>query len=205
MEEQVTFAAGEIWLEGLLSMPTAKPAFAAVLCHPHPLYGGDMHNAIIAAMAEEFQAAGAATLRFNFRGVGDSGGRHDDGRGELDDVGSAVTCLLSRVPIPTVAVAGYSFGAMTGLRAGSEDPRVGKLIGVALPIASRDCAFLQTVGKPILLISGDRDDYCPISVLQPFVAKLGEPKSLIVIDGADHFFAGWETRVAKAATAFLTD
>jgi alpha/beta superfamily hydrolase len=145
-----------------------------------------------------------ATLRFNFRGVGQSGGTHDQGNGEVDDVQAAVTYLSSRVAVPIVAIAGYSFGSMVGLRAGTTDARVHKLIGVALPIGVRDASFLLSSTKPKLLISGDHDNISPLAALQDLVAKLPEPKRLLTLHGADHFFWGQEREVAKAAVEFLS-
>lgn len=204
MEEAVDFPVGDIRLEGLLSLPAANPRVGAIVCHPHPLYGGEMHNNVVSALVDGFRAAGIATLRFNFRGVGNSGGSHDEGKAELEDVKAAVTYLLGRQVVSTLAVAGYSFGSWVGLKAGAEDPRVHKLIGVALPLARRDASFLPGVTKPKLLISGDRDDISPMPQLNDLVGRLADPKSLVVIAGADHFFAGREVEVAKAATAYLT-
>lgn len=203
MEEQVMLPAGAISLEGLYSTPAQAPQLGAVVCHPHPLYGGEMHNNIVTALVQAFQQAGIATLRFNFRGVGRSGGSHDQGNGEVEDVKAAVTYLLSRQSISTVVVAGYSFGSMVGLRAGVSDDRVHKLIGVALPMGVGDPSFLLPSPKPKLLISGDNDNYCPLPALNEFFAKLVEPKSLVTVNGADHFFWGQEGEVAKAAVAFL--
>ena len=117
METPVTFAVGDLTLEGLLALPTPPAEIGAIVCHPHPLYGGEMRNAVVTALVDAFQEAGIATLRFNFRGVGDSGGQHDEGRAELEDVKAAITCLLKRRAFRTVVVAGYSFGSMVGLRA----------------------------------------------------------------------------------------
>lgn len=203
MEEHVTFPVGDITLEGLFWAPPQTPAIGVVLCHPHPLYGGEMHNTIVSALADTFQQAGIATLRFNFRGVGRSGGEHGGGETEVEDVKAAVTYLLSRQAVSTVVVAGYSFGSMVGLRAGAADPRVHKLIGVALPVGFGDPSFLLSVTKPKLLISGDHDNYSPIPSLQSLFAKLPEPKALVTVEGADHFFWGQEEEVAKAAVEFL--
>lgn len=203
MEEKITFPVGNITLEGLLSIPSLTAKIGAVVCHPHPLYGGEMHNNVVSALVDAFHTAGIVTLRFNFRGVGNSGGEHDEGNGEVEDVKAAVTYLLSRQAVPTVVVAGYSFGSMVGLRAGAEDDRVHKLIGVALPIGMRDASFLHNVKKSKLLISGDHDNYSPVSGLNDLIAKLPDPKSLVIVDGADHFFAGLEGKVAKAAVEFL--
>jgi uncharacterized protein len=202
VEEHVMFPADGITLEGLLWSPPQTATIGVVLCHPHPLYGGDMQNNIVSALADTFQQAGIATLRFNFRGVGRSGGEHGGGEAEVEDVKAAVAYLLSRQAVSTVVVAGYSFGSMVGLRAGAADPHVHKLIGVALPVGFGDPSFLLSVTKPKLLISGDRDNYSPIPALQDLFAKLPEPKALVTVPGADHFFWGQEEEVAKAAVEF---
>jgi alpha/beta superfamily hydrolase len=203
MEEHVTFPVSNITLEGLLSLPAQPAQIGVVVCHPHPLYGGEMHNNVVSALVDAFQTAGIATLRFNFRGVGNSAGEHDEGNGEVEDVKAAVSYLLSRQAIPTVVVAGYSFGSMVGLRAGAEDDRVHKLIGVALPIGMRDASFLHNVKKAKLLVSGDHDSYSPVPGLNDLIAKMPDPKSLVIVDGADHFFGGLEGKIAKAAVEFL--
>ena len=207
MEEHITFPVGEgadaITLEGLLSTSDRAPALGAVLCHPHPLYGGEMHNNVVSALAHAFQKENIATLRFNFRGVGRSEGSHDEGVAEREDVKAAVTTLLDRQAVSTVVVAGYSFGSMVGLQAGAEDDRVQRLIGVAFPLGLRDPAFLVNVTKPILFISGDRDTYSPIPDLTELVAKISAPKQLEVMSGADHFFMAREGEVAQAAVSFL--
>ena len=203
MEEQMVFPVGDISLEGLLSIPAHPPALGVVVCHPHPLYGGDMRNNVVTALTEAFQQAGMLTLRFNFRGVGHSQGQHGQGEAEVDDVRAAVTYMLSRQSVATVAVVGYSFGALVGLRAGASDTRVHSLVGVALPVGRRDASFLLMAHKPTLLISGDQDDISPLATLQELVARLPEPKQLVTISGADHFFWGQERQTAQAAVTFL--
>lgn len=204
VEEHITFPVGDLTLEGLFWMPSNPPSTGVILCHPHPLYGGEMRNNVVSALTEALQQAGVMTLRFNFRGVGQSEGTHGNGEAEIEDVQAAVTYLLSRHAVSTVVVAGYSFGAMVGLRAGATDTRVHRLIGVALPLGVRDASFLPTANKPTLLISGDHDDYSPIAALQELTAKLSEPTNkLVTITGADHFFWGQEGDVARAAVTFL--
>jgi hypothetical protein len=197
------FPIGDITLEGLFWTPPQTPSIGAVLCHPHPLYGGEMRNNVVSALQEALQQAGIATLRFNFRGVGRSGGEHGGGEAEVEDVQAAVTYLLSRQAVATVVVAGYSFGSMVGLRAGATDTRVQKLIGVALPVGVGDPSFLLNVAKSKLLISGDHDNYSPIPGLQNLLARLPDPKALVIVNGADHFFWGQEGEVVKAAVEFL--
>ena len=203
MEEHITFPVGDtaLTLEGLLSTAPQAPAIGAVLCHPHPLYGGEMHNNVVSALAHAFQKENIATLRFNFRGVGHSEGAHDEGVAECEDVKAAVTALLDRQAVSTVVVAGYSFGSMVGLRAGAEDDRVHSLIGVAFPLGVRDPSFLVNVTKPTLFISGDRDTYSPLPDLTELVSKM--PAQLETIGGADHFLMARESEVAQAAVRFL--
>ena len=205
MEEHITFPVGDdstpLTLEGLLSTVPQAPAIGAVLCHPHPLYGGEMHNNVVSALAHAFQKENIATLRFNFRGVGHSEGAHDEGVAECQDVKAAVTALLDRQAVSTVVVAGYSFGSMVGLRAGAEDDRVHSLIGVAFPLGVRDPSFLVNVTKPTLFISGDRDTYSPLPDLTELVSKM--PAQLETISGTDHFLMARESEVAQAAVAFL--
>ncbi|MEZ5816477.1 MAG: alpha/beta fold hydrolase [Hyphomicrobiaceae bacterium] len=203
MEERVTFSAGDAVLEGLLSLQAPVAKTAVVVCHPHPLYGGEMHNNVVEGLVVALRKAGHATLRFNFRGVGGSSGEHGQGVAEIEDVKGAISCLLDRQLFETLVVAGYSFGSMVGLKAGAEDARVHKLIGVALPCASRDVSFLNDVSKPTLLISGDRDDISPVADLQALHAKLRGPKDLVILRGADHFFRSREIEVADAALKFL--
>ncbi len=204
MEEHVTFPVGEITLEGLLLLqPEPTPSIGVVLCHPHPLYGGDMYNNVVTALASAYQLAGMSTLRFNFRGVGQSGGSHGEGKAELDDVTAAIDYLLSRQAVSRVVVAGYSFGSMVGLQTGAVDARVQALIGVALPVGMRDASFLHTAHKPTLLISGDRDNFAPVPKLEALIDQLPDPKQLIVLPGADHFFMGQEADAAQAAVDFV--
>jgi alpha/beta superfamily hydrolase len=197
------FPVGAMSLEGLFWTPTSPPSVGVVLCHPHPLYGGDMYNNVVTALAEAFQQVGMTTLRFNFRGVGHSDGVHGGGDAEVDDVEAAVSYLLSRQSVLPVAVAGYSFGSMVGLRAGARDARVHSLIGVALPVGRRDASFLREAQKPTLLVSGDRDDISPLPILQELIAQLPDPKKLVTISAADHFFRGREREVAQAAVTFV--
>ncbi|MBS0241604.1 MAG: alpha/beta fold hydrolase [Proteobacteria bacterium] len=202
MEEHVEFEAGDVRLEGLLAQPAGADV-GVVICHPHPLYGGNMDNNVVMGLAQAFQNAGMATLRFNFRGVGRSDGEHGGGETELADVQGAVTCLLARAQVATQIVAGYSFGSFVGLRAGADDARVAALIGVALPIARRDMSFLVGVAKPTLLIAGDRDDIGPAAMMAELCERCAEPKALEVVKGGDHFFGGREREVGRLAAEWV--
>ena len=134
-ESRITFPCGDLQLEGLLRLPEGEAPGAAVVCHPHPLYGGSMYNNVVEAVLEAFWLRQFATLRFNFRGVGDSEGEYDGGEGELDDVREAVAFVAGKAAVKSVTLAGYSFGASVSLRAGLADPAVGGLVLVALPLA----------------------------------------------------------------------
>ncbi len=181
-------------IEALLNMGSANPTHAAVVCHPHPLFGGTLHNKVVFHATKALQGFGFPVLRFNFRGTGLSEGEHDEGRGELDDVRTALDWLAKEFSLPLV-FAGFSFGAAVGLRASAEDSRVVGLIGLGTPVVAvenrtYDLEFLQGCTLPKLFISGDRDQFGPHAKLEAFVATLPEPRQLTFISGADHFFEG---------------
>jgi alpha/beta superfamily hydrolase len=198
---RVTFQSGVLDLEGELVLP---PGFrrAAVVCHPHPQYGGDMDNPVVRAIAEALQEAGYATLRFNFRGVGSSTGVYGAGVEEIEDARSAVRHLHERCGIPGITLAGYSFGAMVGLQAGVAMEEVGRLIAVAPPVGFADLSFLAHCEKDKLFIVGERDQFCSLRRLREALAQIAEPKTLRIVPGADHFFAGRERAVSEAVRAF---
>ena len=181
-------------IEALLNMGEANPTHAAVVCHPHPLFGGTLHNKVVFHATKALQGFGFPVLRFNFRGTGLSEGEHDEGRGELDDVRTALDWLAKEFSLPLV-FAGFSFGAAVGLRASADDPRVVGLIGLGTPVVAvenrtYDLEFLQGCTLPKLFVSGDRDQFGPRAKLEAFVASLPEPRQLTMISGADHFFEG---------------
>ena len=175
-------------LEARLGSVTS-PKGGFVLCHPHPLYGGDMDNPVVIRAAEVARAAGYTTLRFNFRGVGTSEGVHDKGQGEQDDVRAAMATLAARLPGgASVGVIGYSFGAWTAARAVRPLTPTAPLGLVAPPIGMYDWAFLEAGTGRLLLVAGSRDAYCPVEALHRVAAAAGGEAH--VIDGADHFFFG---------------
>ena len=204
MEKRVTFPCGEILLEGLLSVPRACRT-AVVVCHPHPAYGGEMHNNVVQALVDAFEDRGDATLRFNFRGTGGSGGEHGGGGSELEDVVSAVDFLLAESGATRIAVAGYSFGAIVGMRSGMADDRVSALAGIALPVGMMDGSFLLECTKPKLLVAGDRDEFGPLNMVQALYDRIPEPRTMHVVSGADHFYLGLDTEAARHASAFLDE
>lgn len=192
-EDSVVIASGQLKLEGLIARPSSdREARAAVVCHPHPLYGGSMHNNVVDAVLEAFWKLGFATLRFNFRGVGSSEGEHSGGAGEMEDAGAAMEFLMARPGIARedAVMAGYSFGAAMAIRAGVKIKQVATIAAIALPVAMGDFSSAANSGKKIILVSGDRDAYCPERAISQLATSLGAP--LRVIKGADHFFGGDE-------------
>ncbi len=182
-------------LEALLNTGYPDARYAALVAHPHPLGGGSMHNKVVYHTAKAFAHFGLPVLRFNFRGTGLSEGAHDEGRGEVDDVRAALDWLTHRFPGVPLLFAGFSFGSNVGLRACCGDPRVHGLIGIGLPVraAGRDYryTFLPHCGTvPKLFVSGDTDEFSPQGVLESYLVSASEPKRIVWVQGADHFFAG---------------
>jgi uncharacterized protein len=181
-------------LEALLNAGTPDATHAAVVCHPHPVYGGTLHNKVVFHAMKAFNSLGLPVLRFNFRGAGLSHGEHDQGAGEIDDVRTALEWLDREFHQPIV-FAGFSFGAAIGLRAAAPDPRVPVLISLGTPISpvdnrSYDYEFLTSSTKPKLFVSGSRDQFASKAKLEALMQSLAEPKKLVVIEAADHFFEG---------------
>jgi hypothetical protein len=181
-------------LECLLNAGSPQATHAALVCHPHPLFGGTLHNKVVFHAMKALNSFGFPVLRFNFRGAGLSEGEHDQGRGELADVGVALDWLDREFHLP-VFFAGFSFGAAVGLRVACPDQRVEAVIGIGTPVAAIDGRhyafdFLESCRKPKLLLSGAQDIYGSRPQLEELAGRLPEPKKLVLIDGADHFFAG---------------
>jgi alpha/beta superfamily hydrolase len=181
-------------LDGLLRLPDvpldapAAPRMAAVVCHPHPRFGGTMHNKVVFRIAQALGAIGMPALRFNFRGVGRSTGVYDEGRGEADDVRAALDALAERYPSIPLLLAGFSFGSWVGLPVGCADPRVTHLIGAGVPVSLLSTDALEDCAKPKLIVQGALDQYGPQRALEVWYARVPPPKRLILIPNADHFF-----------------
>ena len=180
-------------LEALLNEGRPDATHAALVCHPHPLYGGTMHNKVVYHAMKALASFGFPVLRFNFRGAGLSEGEHDKGRGEIEDVRAALEWLSAEFPKPIV-FCGFSFGAATGLRAACVDPRVVALISLGTPVAAEGrfytYGFLEGCAKPKLFVSGALDPYGPQHDLERVVGAAPEPKKLVLIEDAGHFFEG---------------
>jgi alpha/beta superfamily hydrolase len=179
-------------LEALLNVGSPEAKHAALVCHPHPLYGGTMHNKVVFHAMKALRGFAFPVLRFNFRGAGHSEGVHDEGRGERDDVRAALEWLDREFHLPIV-FAGFSFGASVGLRACCPDPRVVALISLGTPAVDQGRTyryrFLESCAKPKLFLSGTHDGFGPPGVLEEIVERAAAPKLLVRIEG-DHYFAG---------------
>lgn len=198
MEEHLTLEAGEVTLEARF-IPGTKSA-AAVITHPHPLYGGSMDNNVVWTATRAFGDRGWATLRFNFRGVGQSTGTYGEGIGEVADLFAAVSYLKSR-QVGLCFVVGYSFGAAVAARALREGLEAAGAILIAPPIAFMDLGFLPRTPGIRLIIVGDEDALCPLRDLQALLAEGPEGVALRIVPGADHFFGGRERDLYAALTA----
>jgi alpha/beta superfamily hydrolase len=189
MEESIVVrGTGSPALEGRLGL-VDRPRAGLVLCHPHPLYGGDMDNPVVVRCAEVAREEGIATLRFNFRGVGGSEGTHDEGRGEMDDVGHALAVLKARLAGQPLGLLGYSFGAWVVAQLVTERHPVGAMSLVAPPLALRPLPPVDAATAHILVVAGTSDTYCPLADLDQ-LARNQPGLQVERIAEADHFFFG---------------
>jgi alpha/beta superfamily hydrolase len=179
-------------LEAVLWTPErqAPAEYAALVCHPHPLFGGTLHNKVVYQAAKALDRQGIPVLRFNFRGAGQSEGRHDRGRGEQDDVRASLDFLAAEFGAKPVLLAGFSFGAWVGLRVGCRDGRVAKMIGIGMPVNNSDVSYLKSCGKTKLFVHGSLDEHGDVNRVKEMVAELPGKNQLVVVDGVNHFFAG---------------
>ena len=200
-EQPIRVAVGaDLSLEGLLALP-ASPSGGVVICHPHPLYGGDMENPVVVRVQEVCDALGLATLRFNFRGVGASGGVHAGGVGEQEDAAAALDVLAKAIGGGALAIAGFSFGSRIAALVGSRDGRFAGMALIAPPLAMSDFGFLEDPRVPTLVVAGTRDQYCPPDDFARFTAA--RPWiTAATIDGADHFFFGKLFPLGEVVTAW---
>jgi hypothetical protein len=182
-----------------------RPARIALVCHPHPLFGGTMHNKVVFHTARTMHSHGFPVLRFNFRGAGLSQGAHDRGIGEEDDARAAADYLAGEFPGRPIILAGFSFGAWVGLHAGCADARVTEIVGLGIPANSSDLSYLESCAKPKLFLQGGDDQYGDAGRVQALVAKMQPPKRLVIIPGADHFFTGHIPEMASALDAWLSE
>jgi len=179
-----------VQLEAQLRKPKDTAIGAVVVCHPHPVYGGTMDNRVVYRAAKAATESGYISLRFNFRGVGQSTGQFDQGIGEKEDVAAVIRWLEKEYPALPLALIGYSFGAWVGLQVGCSVRSVKAMVGLALPLDLYDFEFLIGNSKPSLYIVGTRDEFCSPENLDRLARRLPTSSSLHKIEGAEHFFAG---------------
>ena len=192
-------------LEGILKPEEehTQPTYVGLVCHPHPLYGGTMHNKVVFQVAKVLQEQNIPALRFNFRGVGHSSGVYDEGRGEMDDARFALEFLSRRYPGIPAIIAGFSFGSWVGLRVGAEDDRVQALIGLSTTARMFKDNTLQGCYKPKLFIHGTEDEQAPYELTQAWFEQVPAPKRLVTMQGADHFFQSRLTELQCLVVDFV--
>jgi len=194
-------------LEAILKEPSVTPAKGvALVLHPHPLGGGTMHNKVVFRAAAALNDAGLTSLRINFRGVGQSTGTHDFGKGELDDVRAGFDYLAEHYPNQSITVCGFSFGALMGLGAGCEDQRVKQLISIGTPLSKYSFGFLTKCSKPLLFVHGELDEFGDVNAVRKLVEQLKQHTSaeLVVMPGAGHFFDNSLEQLKSAITSWIT-
>jgi alpha/beta superfamily hydrolase len=190
-------------LEALLKEPEQPITRAAIISHPHPLFGGTMHNKVVYRIAKAFYDAGFATLRFNFRGTGKSEGAHDNGRGEQEDLRAALNFIEQKYPAAQLWLAGFSFGAMVTLRAGCADRRARALVLAGLPVSKYPFAEVATCPKAKLFVQGALDEFGSVSDLEKLLSSVESENQLRVIESADHFFEGKLDELYNAVSEFI--
>jgi uncharacterized protein len=177
-------------LEAILKEPKGASRGVGLVCHPHPLGGGTMHNKVVFRAATGLIDAGLTTLRFNFRGVGASTGVHNDVEGGKEDVSDALKYLGKTYPGEEITLAGFSFGSRTGMEVGMRDERVARLISIGAPVDKYDYVFLTEIRKPVLFVQGEEDEFGSVATLRPFVDEIAKhtDSELVVFPNCGHFF-----------------
>jgi alpha/beta superfamily hydrolase len=206
-KKRIIFSSGRLSLEGILAVPEGTGPFPAVIvCHPHPLYGGSMDNNVVNSLSETITQASLVSFKFNFRGVGASQGKSSGGIGERQDVEAAISFISTAKEVDSerIGLAGYSAGAGFAFPVGSSDARIKTLAAVSPPLSMFDFDFLKSCLKPKLLISGSRESFISTTQFFQFCQNLPEPKECESIEGADHFWCGYESGLAAKVVAFFT-
>ena len=209
----MTYPAGNLFipaphgqLEAIIKQPSGQPpSGVALVLHPHPLGGGTMHNKVVFRAARALNDAGLVTVRINFRGVGQSTGQYEEGRGELDDVRAAIDYLETNYRDKKLTLCGFSFGARVGIEVGVNDPRVDYLISIGTPIDKYEFSFLAECRKPILFVHGEHDEFGNVEDLKELVEAVSQNTSveLVVIPGAGHFFEGHLDKLQSTITEWI--
>ena len=205
-EERITFQCGDLKLEGIITISECKSPFpAVVLCHPHPLYGGDMHDRVISTIAQALLNKSVAAFRFNFRGVGESQGSYGGGKGEQQDAVAAIDYISTRTEIASnkIGLAGYSFGGGVAFNVALKDDRVKALALVSPVIPDSGWKRLGAYSKPKLLVLGDNDEYFPLAKYEPKIKSALKPNEYAIFPGTDHFWTGSAVTMAERVADFF--
>lgn len=203
----IRFYSGSLLLEGDLFIPkNATQVPGVVICHPHPLHGGDMRNNVITGIFEAIEETQIAALAFNFRGVGESEGTHSYGSGELEDALEALKYLTSHPKIhgSSLAICGYSFGADIALKAAANHPDIRAVASVACPINLLNAQSLHQINMPKLFIQGDKDTFAPVPMVESFI-NITSLAQIKILSNADHFLHGREQQVGDFVASFLNE
>ncbi len=194
-------------LEAILKEPSGERRGVALVCHPHPLGAGTMHNKVVFRAAAGLLDAGLVALRFNFRGVGASTGTHDEGRGEQDDVRTALDFLSAKYPQEPITLAGFSFGSRFGTEVGATDDRVVRMISIGSPVDKYNYSYLNTLDKPILFVHCAQDEYGKVEKLRALVESLPvtAQAKLVVFENCGHFFDSKLDDLKKTITTWVTE
>jgi len=191
-------------LEGILKEPAGTRKGVGLVCHPHPLGGGTMHNKVVFRAAAGLIDAGLATLKFNFRGVGASTGEHNEVAGGVEDATDVLNWLTAEYPGEDVTLAGFSFGSRTGMQVGMSDDRVKRLVSIGTPVEKyRDFDFLTAVKKPILFVHGDRDEFCSVAGLRSLTDRIPHAE-VVIFENCGHFFDEHLTQLRESIRDWVT-
>lgn len=206
-DRHIVFQSGTIELEGIIHLPPKGqgPAPGVVVCHPHPLHGGDMDNPVVLAACDGLAGERIAALRFNFRGTGQSQGSHDRGKAEQDDVLAALQALRGIEGIDTrrLGLAGYSFGAGVALATVSRSSDVRAVAAIAPALTGLGSTGAQAWAGPKLILLGDADSFIPLEKIKDMVSRMAQSTELQVLAGADHFFEGYDATIAQHVGRFF--
>jgi alpha/beta superfamily hydrolase len=201
-EERVGFQSQGFTIEGMFE--NAPGEKAVVVTHPHPLYGGDMHNNVVQSVVTAYRKAGYSTLRFNFRGAGGSQGTYDEGVGEQEDVKAALA-YVSESGKTSIDLAGYSFGAWVNALGLNAFAQARRTVMVSPPVNFIDFSFLEFNSKVQLVIAGSTDDIAPADTIQGMINTWNPEARFHIIEGADHFYWGKTEEIEKIIYSFLEE
>lgn len=206
--QPLTIDSGGLAIEGMLHLPkdSTEKVPGIVICHPHPRYGGDMHNNVVLGLTERLTKDGFAVLRFNFRGVGGSEGVFDWGGGETDDADAALETLSLRDEVDgsRIGIAGYSFGAAVAIQSATDSTTAHAVAAIACPAPQFRAFSGMELLQPKLFVLGDHDHNFPVDQFRFLCRRFADPRQSEVISGADHFFRGHEPTLAQMTSEFFT-